>query len=184
MELSKYLIAFQLPKLYQFIRLKLSDIKFSQFLIVFQLPEIYQLIRVKISDSYSYYRARGHFPRLTFIRLHWAYFLITCLISSAIFYAASTRTHIQYVDSLFLVIAAMTQAGLNPVNLSSLSTFQQVIIFLLIVLGNQIFVSAFVIHVRKRAFKRRFEQKRRKREAEKRDVWNPLPVLPMPKSRC
>lgn len=31
----------------------------------------------------------------------------------------------QYTDALFLVVSAMTEAGLNTVNLSTLSTFQQ-----------------------------------------------------------
>ncbi len=60
----------------------------------------------------------------------------------------------------------MTQAGLNPVNLSSLSTFQQVIIFALIIVGNQGFVSVVVVGVRKRAFERAFvERDREKRGA-------------------
>ncbi|OMP82386.1 Potassium transport protein 1 [Diplodia seriata] len=46
----------------------------------------------------------------------------------------------------------MTLAGLNTVNLSNLNTFQQVILFLLIMAGSAIFVSAFVVHVRRKAF--------------------------------
>jgi hypothetical protein len=46
----------------------------------------------------------------------------------------------------------MTLAGLNTVNLSTLNTFQQVILFLLIMLGSAIFVSAFVVYFRQRAF--------------------------------
>ena len=51
----------------------------------------------------------------------------------------------------------MTLAGLNTVNLSSLNTFQQFLLFLLIMLGSAIFVSAFVVHVRRRAFEKKFE---------------------------
>lgn len=59
-------------------------------------------------------------------------------------------------------------SGLNTVNLSELNTFQQVMMFLLIMIGSAIFVSAFVVHVRKRAFERRFAyiaaQRRRRSE--------------------
>ncbi|KAL1624082.1 hypothetical protein SLS54_004011 [Diplodia seriata] len=59
---------------------------------------------------------------------------------------------VSFTDSLFLCVSAMTLAGLNTVNLSNLNTFQQVILFLLIMAGSAIFVSAFVVHVRRKAF--------------------------------
>lgn len=46
----------------------------------------------------------------------------------------------------------MTEAGLNTVNLSQINTWQQVILFLLIIMGSAIFVSTAVLNVRKRAF--------------------------------
>ena len=53
-------------------------------------------------------------------------------------------------------------------NLSTINTFQQFMLFSLILLGSAIFVSAFVVHVRKKAFERRFdyiaELRRRKAE--------------------
>ena len=63
----------------------------------------------------------------------------------------------------------MTEAGLNTVNLSELNTFQQIILFFLIMLGSTILVSSTVVHVRKKAFEKRFakiveEQRRRGRE--------------------
>ena len=51
----------------------------------------------------------------------------------------------------------MTLAGLNTVNLSELNTFQQFILFLLIILGSAIFVSLAVVHIRRKAFERRFK---------------------------
>lgn len=63
----------------------------------------------------------------------------------------------------------MTLAGLNTVNLSALNTFQQIILFVLIMLGSAIFVSIGVVHVRKKAFERRFksivEEARQRRRA-------------------
>ncbi|KAI9645233.1 hypothetical protein NHQ30_005967 [Ciborinia camelliae] len=65
----------------------------------------------------------------------------------------------------------MTEAGLNTVNLSTMTTFQQVILWLLIVCGSAIFVSVATVRTRKRAFEVRFgevvgrqkEEKRRQR---------------------
>ncbi|KAL2006810.1 hypothetical protein VTN00DRAFT_9478 [Thermoascus crustaceus] len=52
--------------------------------------------------------------------------------------------------------SAITGAGLNTVNLSTLNTFQQVMLFLLIVFGSTILVSSVVLYVRKRAFETKF----------------------------
>ncbi|MCJ1361868.1 hypothetical protein MMC16_000968 [Acarospora aff. strigata] len=62
----------------------------------------------------------------------------------------------------------MTLAGLNTINLSTLNTFQQVVLFVLIMLGSAILVSSAVVHVRRKAFEKRFqslvdEERRNKR---------------------
>ena len=51
----------------------------------------------------------------------------------------------------------MTLAGLNTINLSQLNTFQQFILFLLILLGSAIWVSIAVVHIRRKAFERKFK---------------------------
>ena len=121
----------------------------------------------------SFSRASGyissHLPPLNFITLHYAYFIGVCLFSSVIFWGSSTPPRsISYVDSLFLVVSAMTEAGLNTVNLSQMNTFQQIILFLLILLGSAIWVSIAVVHVRRKAFERRFksivEEERQRRQ--------------------
>ncbi|KAI9856393.1 MAG: hypothetical protein M1824_005431 [Vezdaea acicularis] len=50
----------------------------------------------------------------------------------------------------------MTLAGLNTINLSTLNTFQQVLLFLLIMLGSAIAVSAVTVMFRKRYFELKF----------------------------
>jgi hypothetical protein len=91
------------------------------------------------------------------------------MISSIIFWHFSTpHGSVSYVDSLFLITAAMTQAGLNTINLSSLNTFQQCMLFGHIIIGNPIFISAFVVHFRKRAFHMRFKKAAEERNSEKR----------------
>ncbi|KAI4263649.1 MAG: hypothetical protein L6R42_001211 [Xanthoria sp. 1 TBL-2021] len=59
--------------------------------------------------------------------------------------------------------------GLNTVNLSELNTFQQFILFLLLLLGSPVSVSWSVVFIRLKAFERRFktiveEQKRKQKE--------------------
>lgn len=116
-------------------------------------------------------------PPFNFLTLHYVYYLATCLICSAIFWGASTSSRsVAYVDALFMCVSAMTGAGLNTVglvspplfsiprstnspvkvDLSSLNTFQQIILFLLIVFGSPIIISWSVLHVRKKAFESKF----------------------------
>ncbi|MCJ1405543.1 hypothetical protein MMC11_008771 [Xylographa trunciseda] len=101
---------------------------------------------------------RRHLPPLNFITLHYLYFIGVCMVTSVIFWGASTPARsVTYTDSLFLVVSAMSEAGLNTVNLSQLNTFQQFLLFLLIMLGSAILVSSAVVHVRRAAFERRFK---------------------------
>lgn len=98
-----------------------------------------------------------HLPPLNFITLHYAYFIGVCLFSSIIFWGSSTPARsVNYTDSLFLVVSAMTLAGLNTINLSQLNTFQQTVLFVLILLGSAIWVSIAVVHIRRKAFERKF----------------------------
>jgi len=97
-------------------------------------------------------------PPLNFITVHYLYFITTCLICSIIFWGSSNPgKSISYTDSLFLVISAMTEAGLNTVNLSQITTFQQVLLCFLIIIGSSIFVSISTVLTRKRVFENRFK---------------------------
>lgn len=101
---------------------------------------------------------RKYLPPLNFITIHYAYFIIVCLISSVIFWRSSdVASPVSYTDSLFLVVSAMTEAGLNTVNLSALTTWQQTILFLLIMLGSTIWVSMWTVLARKHVFEKRFD---------------------------
>jgi potassium uptake Trk family protein len=95
---------------------------------------------------------------LNFITIHYAYFIIVCLVASLIFWGSSNPARsISYTDSLFLVVSAMTEAGLNTVNLSQMTTWQQLMLFLLIIFGSSIWVSVWTVAARKHAFEKRFE---------------------------
>ncbi|KAK1510108.1 cation transporter [Colletotrichum abscissum] len=98
---------------------------------------------------------RALLPPLNFITLHYAYFIGTTLLASAIFYASSNpHGSISYVDSLFLVISAMTEAGLNTVNLSEITMWQQVMLWLLIIIGSSVWVSIWTVMARKHVFEK------------------------------
>ncbi|KAI0845470.1 TrkH-domain-containing protein [Daldinia vernicosa] len=124
---------------------------------------------------------RSLLPPLNFITIHYVYFIIVPLISSVVFWGSSNpRSSISYVDSLFLVTSAMTEAGLNTVNLSQMTTWQQVLLWLLIIIGSSIWVSIWTVLVRKHAFEARFEEivrKERKRSLQRRNTsLNLLPI--------
>ncbi|KAK7413590.1 hypothetical protein QQX98_007525 [Neonectria punicea] len=118
---------------------------------------------------------RGGFPPVNFITLHYAYFIIVSLLSSAILWGSSNpRGSIGYVDCLFLVVSAFTNTGLNSVDLSKLTTWQQVLIWILFIIGSVIWVSFWTVMMRKHVFENRFEdiveaerESRRRRAAAK-----------------
>ncbi|KAJ0425828.1 cation transport protein-domain-containing protein [Aspergillus carlsbadensis] len=97
-------------------------------------------------------------PPFDFLALHYAYFIIVSLLSSLIFWGASNPARsVSYTDSLFMCVSAITGAGLNSVEASTLSTFQQAVTFVLLLLGHAILISITVLQVRRRAFRRKFK---------------------------
>ena len=122
---------------------------------------------------------------LNFYRIHLIYLyvsnLIACfacwpslisstvipLIFSAIFYASNGRYHVAFIDALFNCFSSMCVCGLVTVNLSSLTKWQQVILFIQMQIGHpvsidfslkvvigldrffEIFVSWFMVLVRR-----------------------------------
>ena len=125
-------------------------------------------------------RVRAWLPPANFITLHYAYFILTCMTTSGIFYASSTSFSVSYVDSLYLVVSAMTESGLNPVNLSQVTTWQQVLLWLLMVFGSTIWVSVVTVLARKSAFERRFDaivKAQRERALKRRENLKALPMM-------
>ncbi|KAJ5554281.1 hypothetical protein N7513_004240 [Penicillium frequentans] len=109
--------------------------------------------------KFSWKIMKFHLPRVRFLTVHYAYFIGVTLITSAILWGSSTPAHsVRYIDALFLTVSAMTLAGLNTVNLSTLNTFQQILLLFLIICGSTIWVSIAVVMVRKRTFEQRFRE--------------------------
>lgn len=116
---------------------------------------------------------RRQLPPINFITIHWIYFVSTCLLSAIILWGSATPARsLAFVDALFLAVSAMTLAGLNTVNLSTLNTFQQFWLFLLIMLGSAIFVSAFVVVVRRAAFEKKFKDVYERRKQKRGRSWS------------
>ncbi|KAH6913933.1 potassium transporter [Coprinopsis sp. MPI-PUGE-AT-0042] len=91
---------------------------------------------------------------LNFYRVHLLGFTFTPLVFSVIFYLSNGRNKISYVDSLFNCISAMAVCGLATVDLSSLTPFQQVLLFIQMCIGSPIVVSWLIVYSRKRYIER------------------------------
>lgn len=116
---------------------------------------------------------RRQLPPINFITIHWLYFTSTCLLSAIILWGSATpHRSLEFTDALFLAVSAMTLAGLNTVNLSTLNTFQQFWLFLLIMLGSAIFVSAFVVWVRRASFEKKFDDIYERRKQKRGRSWS------------
>ena len=84
----------------------------------------------------------------TFYRVHMTVFIFVPLVFSVIMYLCNGRFHIPYIDSLFMCYSAMTVTGLSTVNLSSMTAWQQVILYLLMACGDITVVSWVMVLVR------------------------------------
>ncbi|KDQ18289.1 hypothetical protein BOTBODRAFT_154177 [Botryobasidium botryosum FD-172 SS1] len=90
-----------------------------------------------------------------FYRIHVIAFTLLPLVAGGIFYSANGEFSIPFLDALFMCYSAMTQTGLATVNMSTLTGFQQSILFLLMVLGDTTVVSMVMVLVRKYYFRTR-----------------------------
>ncbi|KAK0226367.1 cation transport protein-domain-containing protein [Armillaria fumosa] len=95
---------------------------------------------------------------LNFFRIHLLFFAFTPLIFSGIFYASNGQYHISYIDSLFNCVSAITVCGLATVDLSSLTPWQQVILFIQMCLGSPVIVSWVMVYIRRRYFAKKFQR--------------------------
>jgi potassium uptake Trk family protein len=120
-------------------------------------------------------KVKPYIPPVNFITLHYAYFVSITLVGALIFWGASNPAKsIGWWDSMFMVMSAMTATGLNTVNVSQLTTFQQVELVVLMMMGSQILVSYFTVAFRKHMFEKRFEDivdmEKEKQKARKGDI--------------
>ncbi|KAJ4288971.1 Sodium transporter hkt1 [Kalmusia sp. IMI 367209] len=101
---------------------------------------------------------KPYVPPINFITLHYAYFIGVAIVGTLIFWGASSPAKsIGWWDSMFMVMSALTATGLNTINVSQLTVFQQVELLVLMMMGSQVLVSYFTVAFRKHIFEKRFE---------------------------
>lgn len=110
----------------------------------------------RVNAMILHVRRRGWFG-MNFYRLHVLYFLLTIILASVIMYGSGINGNsddaealfkLRYIDAIFLCTSAMTAGGLNTVNLSYLTAFQQSVLFIIIIMGNVTFVSNAAVWIR------------------------------------
>lgn len=80
-----------------------------------------------------------------FIAVHYVYIISWIMITSILLYIPGNISH---VDALLLASGAATQSGQNPVDLNSLHTGQQLILWAVTMVTNVIFVHSLLVLAR------------------------------------
>lgn len=78
------------------------------------------------------------------------------ILLSILLYATADG-ELAYVDALFFGAGANTQAGLNPVDVNLLNTFQQVSIMIFSMLSNPMAINSYVVFLRLYWFEKKFQ---------------------------
>ncbi|CAI5463507.1 unnamed protein product [Closterium sp. Yama58-4] len=93
-------------------------------------------------------------PQITFYRIHFLSFVIVDLIAALIMIAtpAGSLGKISFIDALFNCTSALTVTGLASVRMNVFSTFDQVLLLLLMMVGSAIFTSLVPVLIRRHYF--------------------------------
>ncbi|KAM0394968.1 hypothetical protein ACHAQC_004806 [Fusarium culmorum] len=95
-------------------------------------------------------------PHFNFISIHYTWIIGATLCASVIIYG-SGRGQTSYIDSLMFASGANTQAGLNPIDVNLLNTFQQVVVYFFTITSNPITLHTSVVFLRLYWFEKRFQ---------------------------
>lgn len=99
------------------------------------------------------------FPGWNLHTVHWTYFSIMFLLTGTILWGTSTpRASVSYIKALFLAISSFTGAGLAPLNLSTLNTAQQIILFCNMILGNPHVFGTAILNWMQRSYETNYAQ--------------------------
>ena len=93
---------------------------------------------------------------VTFYRLHFLSFVLVDLIGTVIIYCTPNGPlgPISFIDALFNATSALTVTGLVTVQMDVFSTFDKVVLLILMVLGSQVFTSLIPVWIRRYYFHR------------------------------
>ena len=78
---------------------------------------------------------------LNFFRIHLLCFVFIPLICAGIFVGSNGKYPVDFIDALFLCYSAMTVTGLTTSNVSSLTGWQQGMLWILMLVGNVVRVN-------------------------------------------
>ncbi|KAI8877424.1 TrkH-domain-containing protein [Backusella circina FSU 941] len=92
--------------------------------------------------------------KIHFIQLHYAYIFFMILISSGLF---QLKANWSYIDTLFMATSAVTNTGLNTIEMSRLNGWQLLIIYIGSLFGSHIMISIIILYIRRHYFSKRFE---------------------------
>ncbi|CEJ89429.1 hypothetical protein VHEMI05272 [[Torrubiella] hemipterigena] len=95
-------------------------------------------------------------PHFSFITAHYFWIIGATIVGSILFYAAG-RGSLAYIDALLFASGSNTQAGLNPVDVNTLNTFQQTLIYFFALTSNPITLHGCVVFLRLYWFEKRFQ---------------------------
>lgn len=85
------------------------------------------------------------------------FWVIGLAVLASILIYASADGELAYIDALFFAAGANTQAGLNPVDVNLLNTFQQIVITICSMTSNPIAINSFVVFLRLFWFEKKFQ---------------------------
>ncbi|KAI3624159.1 hypothetical protein GLX27_002935 [Malassezia furfur] len=80
------------------------------------------------------------------------WYLFVIFVASGILYGARGNSRMAYIDCLFMSTAAMTVTGLVTVPVSQLTLAQQIVVFVLMIMGNLIMDSFLIVLLRRYFF--------------------------------
>lgn len=95
-----------------------------------------------------------HITLRSFIGIHYIYIIGIAIIGSICVYP---MRNMAYIDALFMATGAVTQAGLNTVNLNNIALYQQVILCMECYLTSIIFIHTGVVFFRLWSFEKHFK---------------------------
>ncbi|PFH52154.1 hypothetical protein AMATHDRAFT_57502 [Amanita thiersii Skay4041] len=112
-----------------------------------------------METSSSSLKAFGKFLRqnLNFYRVHILYFTFAPIFWACIFYASNGKHKIPFIDALFNSVSAIAMCGLATVDLSSLTPWQQTILFIQMITGSPVLVSWVMVYIRRYYFAKKFK---------------------------
>ncbi|TGO64399.1 hypothetical protein BCON_0007g00490 [Botryotinia convoluta] len=93
-------------------------------------------------------------PHFNFITVHYFWIIGMTLLGSICLYI---RGGIPYIDALFFASGCATQSGLNTININTLNTWQQIVLYLIPIFTNPITINSFVVFLRLYWFEKRFQ---------------------------